>query len=326
MERRKLGGGLSVSAVGLGCMGMSTTYGERNDPESIATIHRAIDLGLDFFDTSDAYANGVNEELLATALKGVRDKVILATKFGNIRNPDGSTAVNGRPDYVVEACDASLKRLKVDVIDLYYQHRVDGDVPIEDTVGAMASLVDAGKVRYLGLSEAGPETIRRAAATHSVAALQTEYSLWSRECEQELLPLCRELGIAYVAYAPLGRGFLSGTIADPNDLVEKDGRRNHPRFSRQNIQHNKALLGVVESIAQENSCTPAQLAIAWVLAQGDDIIPIPGTKRVSYLEENCGALNVTLSDDDIETLRQAFPVGVAAGERYGAGQLKRLGI
>ena len=327
MKRRFLGkSGLEVSAIGLGCMSMSPVYGEPDEGESIATLHRAIELGMNFLDTSDMYGNGHNEELIGRAIADRRDRVILATKFGNIRRPDGTTEVNGRPEYVAAACEASLKRLRVDHVELYYQHRVDPGVPIEETVGAMASLVKQGKVRYLGLSEAAPATIRRAHAVHPIAALQTEYSLWTREAEVEILPTCRELGIGYVAYAPLGRGFLGGKIRDAEGLSAADHRRRMPRYQPENLSRNLRLLEALEAVAMVRGCTPAQIAIAWVLAQEIDIVPIPGTRRRSYLEENAKADDIDLGPDDLARLSQAFPPGAAAGERYPPAMLKRVGI
>lgn len=318
MKMRKLGKELSVPALGLGCMGMSEFYGPGDDAESIATIHRAIDLGMRFLDTADMYGTGRNEELVGRALRGRRKEVILATKFGNVRGPNGEfLAVNGRPDYVRRACDASLARLGTEVIDLYYQHRVDPATPIEDTVGAMAELVKAGKVRYLGLSEAAPATLRRACAVHPITALQTEYSLWTRDPEGGILAACRELEVGFVAYSPLGRGFLTGRFKGPDDFSPDDIRhRSHPRFSDENLERNQRLAAAVASLAGEKGCTPAQLALAWVLAQGEDIVTIPGTKRVRYLEENFGALEVRLSDGEQRRLKEAFPQGAAAGERF----------
>ncbi|AKG35894.1 aldo/keto reductase [Paenibacillus durus] len=324
MKKRELGkSGLEVSALGLGCMGMSEFYGSLDEDESIRTIHRAIEMGVTFLDTADMYGVGRNEELVGRAIKGQRDSVILATKFGNVRAADGTPlGINGRPEYVKQACDASLKRLGVDHIDLYYQHRVDPNTPIEETVGAMADLVQAGKVRFLGLSEASPRTIAKAHAVHPIAALQTEYSLWSREVEDEILPLCRELGIGFVAYSPLGRGFLTGQIKSFDDLEENDYRRFAPRFQGDNFRKNLDLVERIHEIAKEKGCSSSQLALAWLLSRGDDIVPIPGTKRRSYLEENAGALDVTLSQDELRRIDEAAPIGAAAGFRYPEASMK----
>ena len=318
MKKRKLGSqGLTVSPIGLGCMGMSEFYGTGNEAESIATIHRALELGVDFLDTADMYGIGHNETLVGRAINGRRDQAVLATKFGILRGDDGSfLGVNGKPDYVRKACDDSLKRLGVDTIDLYYQHRVDPETPIEDTVGAMAGLVEAGKVRFLGLSEAAPDTIRRAHAVHPISALQTEYSLWTRDVEEEILPTCRELGIGFVPYSPLGRGFLTGNIKTLADLEESDYRRGSPRFEPENLEKNLAIIQELEKIAAEKGCSLAQLALAWLLARGDDIVPIAGTKRSTYLEENLKAREVTLSPADMARIDIAAPAGAATGERY----------
>jgi aryl-alcohol dehydrogenase-like predicted oxidoreductase len=318
MEQRTLGKqGLVVSAQGLGCMGMSEFYGPADEAESIRVIHRAIDLGVTFLDTADMYGVGHYEQLVGRAIGDRRQKVVLATKFGNVRGPKGEfLGINGKPDYVRQACDASLRRLGVDVIDLYYQHRVDANTPIEETVGAMAQLVRQGKVRHLGLSEAAPQTIRRAQKVHSIAALQTEYSLWSREPEDQILPTCRELGIGFVAYSPLGRGFLTGQFKRFEDLSENDFRRRSPRFQGENFQRNLDLVERVKQIAEEKGCTPGQLALAWLLARGKDVVPIPGTKRINYLEENVAAQNVRLTPEDMRRLDEAAPKGVTAGDRY----------
>ncbi len=328
MRQRKLGKqGLTVSAVGLGCMGMSEFYGPGDEAESIATLHRALELGVTLLDTADMYGPFKNEELVGRAIRGRREQVVLATKFGNERRPDGSwVGINGRPEYVRAACDASLRRLGVDHIDLYYQHRVDPTVAIEDTVGAMAGLVKAGKVRFLGLSEAGPATIRRAHAVHPISALQSEYSLWSRDVEDEILPTVRQLGIGFVAYSPLGRGFLSGQIRRPEDLPEGDFRRANPRFQGENFQKNLALVDRVRQLAAEKKVTPSQLALAWVLSRGDDVVPIPGAKRRKYLEENVAADDVALTADDLRRIEEAAPRGAFSGTRYPEEAMKRLGL
>jgi aryl-alcohol dehydrogenase-like predicted oxidoreductase len=325
MQTRTLGrSGPSVSALGLGCMGMSEFYGATNDNESIATIHRALDLGVNFLDTADAYGPHANERLVGRAIAGRRDEVVLATKFGNVRDPNDPSArsVNGKPEYVRSACEGSLQRLGLDHIDLYYQHRVDPNTPIEDTVGAMAELVQEGKVRYIGLSEAAPDTLRRANAVHQITALQTEYSLWTRDPADEVLPTCRELGVGFVPYSPLGRGFLTGAIKSVDDLAPDDFRRSTPRFQGENFQRNLDLVAKVEELAAEKGVTPAQLALAWVLAQGDDIVPIPGTRRIERLEENVAALDVELTAEDLAEISAAQPEGL--GDRYSAQGMATL--
>ncbi len=326
MQTRKLGE-LAVPALGLGCMGMSEFYGTRNDEESVRVIQRALAMGVNFLDTADAYGMGHNEQLVGRAIRGRRDQVVLATKFGNVRGPNGEWAgIRGDPGYVRQACEQSLQRLGVEVIDLYYQHRVDSAVPIEDTVGAMRRLVEEGKVRFLGLSEVKPETLRRAHQVHPIAALQSEYSLWTRDVEPEVLPACRALGIGFVAYSPLGRGFLSAKIKRLDDLEADDYRRKHPRFADGNLDRNRVLAERVEQLAAGKQCTPAQLALAWLLARGDDIVPIPGTKKVARLEENAGAVDVKLSAAEIAAMDAAFPPGVAAGPRYPEAAMRRVNL
>jgi aryl-alcohol dehydrogenase-like predicted oxidoreductase len=326
MHYRKLGNSdLTVSAVGLGCMSMSGTYGKSDDAESLGVIQHALDLGMTFIDSSDMYGWGHNEELLGRALKGRRHQAVLTTKFGQVQSPDGKgNLVDGRPEYVARACDASLKRLGTDVIDLYYQHRVDPKVPIEDTVGAMARLVEGGKVRYLGLSEAAPATISRAHAVHPISAVQSEYSLLYRNPAEDTLPTCRELGISYIAYSPLGRGFLTGRIQQDSDLAADDRRRQHPRFQAENFDHNVRLVRRIDELAKARHATSAQLVLAWLLAQGEDIVPIPGTKRRAFLDENVGALEVQLTAEDLARIAEVMPPGAAAGLRYPEPQMKGL--
>jgi aryl-alcohol dehydrogenase-like predicted oxidoreductase len=324
--KHKTIGTLDVSAIGLGCMSMTPIYGTPDEGEAIATIQRALDLGITMIDTADAYNDGLNETLVGKALQGRRDQAMLATKFGNIRYPDGRRDVNGTPDYVRQACDLSLQRLGVDVIDLYYVHRIDPNVPIEDTVGAMADLKAQGKIRHLGLSEAAPATLRRAHATHPITALQTEYSLWTRDAEDGLLATCAELGVGYVAYAPMGRGYLTDTIPSPDALEPDDRRRDHPRFHPDNMAQNAVPLGALREQAALLGCTPAQLAIAWVLAQGDHIVPVPGTRRRTWLEENAAAVDLVIPPETLAALAAAFRPGVTAGTRYPAAQMKRINL
>lgn len=326
MKTRKLGNlGLVVSELGLGCMGMSEFYGDSDEQEAIATIQHAIDLGVNLLDTADMYGPFTNEQLVGRAIRDRRDQVAIATKFGNVRTPDGGwLGISGKPEYVRQACDASLQRLGIDTIDLYYQHRVDPNVPIEDTIGAMAKLVQQGKVRYLGMSEAAPATIRRAQAVHPITALQTEYSLWSRDPEDEILSTLRELGIGFVAYSPLGRGFLSGAIKSPDDLAPDDYRRMSPRFQGENFDKNLQVVEQVKAIAAAKGVTPSQLALAWLLAQGDDIVPIPGTKRRTYLEENVAATEIALTPDELRRIEEVAPKGIAVGERYPAEHMSAV--